>query len=167
MCSSSHSPPFLCEPGLPFAEVLPAAEVERAFADEGVTFGATPHAVFTPALTLWAFLSQVLDKDKSCRAAVLRVFALLLALAREPCSLDTAAYCRARAKLPVAIICDALKIAYSTQGRGQYQDVLLMMRGLGKFWTWQIKMSGTFGFGGVRQCLRILKSYWARTGSDR
>ena len=28
-------------------------------------------------------------------------------------------------KLPVAIVCDALKIAYVTQGRGQYMDCLL------------------------------------------
>jgi hypothetical protein len=70
-------------------------------------------------------------------------------------------------KLPVAIICDALKIAYSTQGRGQYKDVFLMLRGLGNFWTWQIKMGRTFGFGGVRRCLRVLRSYWERNGSDR
>jgi putative transposase len=96
--------PFLCDPGLPFAQVLSAAEVERAFADEGVTFGATKKSVFTPAVTLWAFLSQVLDKEKSCRAAVLRVATLLLALERGPCAEDTAAYCRARAKVPAAVL---------------------------------------------------------------
>jgi hypothetical protein len=70
-------------------------------------------------------------------------------------------------KLPVAIICDALKIAYSTQGRGQYKDVFLMLRGLSNFWTWQIKMARNFGFGGVRRSLRVLKSYWERSGSGR
>jgi putative transposase len=69
-----------------------------------VTFGATTRSVFTPALTLWAFLSQVVSKGKSCRDALLRVVALLIALHREPCSLDTAAYCRARAKLPTTVI---------------------------------------------------------------
>ncbi len=96
--------PFLVDEGLPFAAVLPAAAVEQAFADEGVTFGATPRSVFTPALTLWAFLSQVLHANKSCRAAVLRVTVLLLALERPPCALDTAAYCRARAKLPAVVL---------------------------------------------------------------
>jgi putative transposase len=96
--------PFLADKGLPFAQVLPAAEVAEAFATEGVRFGTTPHAVFTPALTLWAFLSQVVDDAKACRAAVLRVAVLLIALGRRPCSEDTAAYCRARAKLPAVVI---------------------------------------------------------------
>jgi putative transposase len=96
--------PFLTDAGLAFAEVLPAEDVEAAFTAEGVTFGRAAHAVFTPAVTLWAFLSQVVCKDKSCRAAVLRVLTLLVALERGPCSLDTAAYCRARAKLPAAVL---------------------------------------------------------------
>jgi hypothetical protein len=63
-------------------------------------------------------------------------------------------------KLPVAIICDALKIAYVTQGRGQYKDVFLMLRRFAKFWTVQIRLSGALKVGGVRPSLRILKSYW-------
>ena len=63
-------------------------------------------------------------------------------------------------KLPVAIICDALKIAYATQGRGQYKDVFLMLRRFAKFWTVQIRLSGALNIGGARRSLRILKSYW-------
>jgi putative transposase len=96
--------PFLQGEGLPFADVLSAADIEQAFADEGVSFGDTAHAVYTPALILWAFLSQVVHKDKSCQAAVLRVVALLLSLQQQPCSKDTGAYCRARAKLPAAVL---------------------------------------------------------------
>jgi hypothetical protein len=96
--------PFLAEEGLPFANVLPAEAVERAFADEGVRFGTSKKSVFTPALTLWAFLSQVVHEAKSCHAAVLRVAALLIALKRTPCSEDTAAYCRARAKVPACVL---------------------------------------------------------------
>jgi DDE family transposase len=96
--------PFLADAGLPFAQVLSAADVAHAFAAEGVTFGTARHAVFTPALTLWAFLSQVIDDAKSCRAAVLRVAVLLIALGREPCAEDTAAYCRARAQVPVVVL---------------------------------------------------------------
>jgi hypothetical protein len=65
-------------------------------------------------------------------------------------------------KLPLAIICDALKIAYSTQGRGQYKDVFLMMRRFARFWTSQIRASGAMGVGGARPYLRTLKSYWAK-----
>ena len=96
--------PFHVDEGLPFAQVLPAAVVEQAFADAGVAFGATRKSVFTPALTLWAFLSQVLEEDKSCRAAVSRVLAFLVALGEAPCSEDTGAYCRARAKIPAAVL---------------------------------------------------------------
>jgi putative transposase len=113
--SFSHAPPsavqfehtfapFLNDPGLPFANVLPAAEVEQAFVEAGVAFGSSRRSVFTPALTLWAFLSQVVQPAKSCSAAVLRVAALLVALGGSPCALDTAAYCRARAKLPAVVI---------------------------------------------------------------
>ncbi len=113
---SSYLSPRLClsfeqalaafhhDEGLPFAAVLPAAVVEQAFVDEGVTFGATKKSVFTPALTLWAFLSQVLEDDKSCRAAVARVLALLVSSGQSSCSEDTAAYCRARAKLPATVL---------------------------------------------------------------
>ena len=96
--------PFLAEEGLPFASVLPAETIAQAFAEEGVGFGTTKNSVFTPALTLWAFLSQVVHEAKSCHAAVLRVATLLIALARTPCSEDTAAYCRARAKVPACVL---------------------------------------------------------------
>jgi putative transposase len=96
--------PFLASDGLAFADVLPAETVERAFAEEGVSFGTTKNSVFTPALTLWAFLSQVVHEAKSCHAAVLRVAVLLIALGRPPCSEDTGAYCRARAKLPACVL---------------------------------------------------------------
>jgi putative transposase len=96
--------PFLGGGGLPFADVLPTSAVEQAFAQEQVDFGDTDEAVFTPAVMLWAFLSQVLEDDKSCRAAVQRIMAMLVASGRQPCSLDTAAYCRARAKLPATVL---------------------------------------------------------------
>ena len=43
--------------------------------------------------------------------------------ARDPFAARSRIY-----KLPVAIVCDALKIAYATQRRGQYKDVFLMVR---------------------------------------
>jgi putative transposase len=96
--------PFFNDDGLPFAGVLPGAVVEHAFAEEEVDFGDTNEAVFTPPVVLWAFLSQVLENDKSCRAAVQRVMAMRVASGQQPCSQDTAAYCRARAKLPANVL---------------------------------------------------------------
>ena len=97
---------FLQHAGLPFAQALPEESIQQVFDDEGVAFGQGPDDVYTPALTLWAFLSQALfaDEQRSCTAAVARVVVLLVALGRDPCSDNTGAYCRARAKLPVAVI---------------------------------------------------------------
>lgn len=97
---------FLQRPGLPFANVFTEESIQAAFDDEGVSFADGDDTVYTPAITLWAFLSQVLFKDeqRSCVAAVSRVIVLLVALERGPCSSNTGAYCRARAKLSEAAI---------------------------------------------------------------
>jgi putative transposase len=97
---------FMQHGGLPFAEVLPEETIERAFADADAEFAKYDDDVYTPALTLWAFLSQVLfgDPQRSCRAAVARVIVLLVSLGKSPCSDNTGAYCRARAKLPARVI---------------------------------------------------------------
>jgi hypothetical protein len=78
-----------------------------------------------------------------------------IARARDPFAARSRIY-----KLPLAIMCDALKIAYSTQGRKQYKDVFLMLRGFVKLWTLQIRASGALKAGSVRPYLRSLKSYW-------
>lgn len=97
---------FLQSEGLPFADVLTEEEIQRAFADAGVDFAQEEDEIYTPPLTLWAFLSQVLHKGehRSCMAAVSRILVLLVALGREPCAKNTGAYCRARAKLPEKVI---------------------------------------------------------------
>jgi hypothetical protein len=90
--------PFAQGEDLPFADVLTEADVRQIFADEQVPFGQLRHSFWTPALTLWAFLWQVLSPDKSCRQAVANV-ALTQAVVCAPPELDTGSYCRARAKL--------------------------------------------------------------------
>jgi hypothetical protein len=95
---------FLQAPGLPLDEVLTPADVVAAFRDAGSDCQGSAAAIFTPLLTLWAFLGQLLHADHSCRAAVLRVLVLCAALARPLPATDTAAYCRARARLPQAAL---------------------------------------------------------------
>lgn len=58
--------------------------------------------VYTPWITLWAFLSQVMSADHSCRYAVCQVIAYLAAQGRRVCSAATSTYCEARARLPEA-----------------------------------------------------------------
>ena len=74
---------FAQDDGLPFASVLTEADVERAVVAEHVSFASDATAVFTPLVTLWAFVGQVLAGSKSCVAAVARVNVLLLALGRR------------------------------------------------------------------------------------
>lgn len=56
--------------------------------------------VYTPAVTIWVFLSQCLSADHSCRDAVAGLIAWRLAGGLSPCSADTGAYCTAREDLP-------------------------------------------------------------------
>src|SRR5688572_16483679 len=83
---------------LPFADVLSEADIEQACRDEDVSFAQDPDDVYTPAVTLWAFLAQCLSASKSCVAAVARILVLRVALGLAPCGASTGAYCKARAK---------------------------------------------------------------------
>jgi putative transposase len=56
--------------------------------------------IYTPAVTVWVFLSQCLSADHSCREAVTRLAAWRTAQALSPCSSETGAYCTARDALP-------------------------------------------------------------------
>lgn len=77
------------------------------------------------------------------------------AKARDPFAARSRTY-----KLPVAIICDALKIAYVTQGRRQYKEVFLLVRGCRKYLNLQIRIGDWLGLRRVRPYLRTLRSYW-------
>ena len=59
---------------LPFHDILDAKMVNAALASAGVTF---KERIYTPFVTLCMFLSQVLDPDHSCRAAVARLIVWL------------------------------------------------------------------------------------------
>src|SRR4051812_44364384 len=98
---------LLQAPGLPFADALSAEQIRHAFDAEDVHFGDDDdQAVYTPPVTLWAMLSQMLftAEQRSCVAAVVRVAAFYAPLGREVCSTNTGAYCRARAKVPEAVV---------------------------------------------------------------
>ena len=82
--------------GLPFRKLLPESEIEQVLIEEKVQYR---NCVFTPAVTLWAFLSQVLEPDKSLRNAVSRVITWLTAAGATLPSSDTGAYSKARSRL--------------------------------------------------------------------
>jgi hypothetical protein len=87
--------------GLPFADLLNAEQVEEVLREEQVSFR---DRLFSPLVTLWVFLSQVLDPDHSCRQAVARLLAYRTAQGKSACSSDTGAYCRARSRLPEGVL---------------------------------------------------------------
>lgn len=87
--------------GLPFSELLTPERVACALAKIGVEFRAR---VYTPLITLWVFLSQVLSADHSCQEAVARLIAWRVARGQARCSTDTTSYCEARQRLPDQLI---------------------------------------------------------------
>lgn len=96
--------PFLQQPGLPFAAVLTAETIERAFAEKDALFG--QDAIFSTAIVLWAFLAQVLrdGKGAACAAAVADIATYCQQRGLPVPSGDTGDYCRARAKLDPAAL---------------------------------------------------------------
>lgn len=96
---------FLSQPGQPFANVLSAERIARIFAKHGNLFGGT---VYTTAVMVWAFLSQVLrdGKQASCQAAVARVAVYCQQQGAAGPTANTGDYCKARAKLSEAALRD-------------------------------------------------------------
>src|SRR5204862_1254275 len=94
---------FLQDGDLPFTTVLTEEVIAQALA--AVT--GWLDRVFSPLVTLWVFLGQVLSADHSCRAAVARLIAHRLARGQRPCSAQTGAYCQARKRLPETFFSEA------------------------------------------------------------
>ena len=92
---------FAVDPGPLTDHVLTAEHLARIIAEEA---GVTRDRVFTPAVTLAAFLGQVLSDDHSCQAALDRLIARRAARGLPPCSADTGGYCKARQRLPEALL---------------------------------------------------------------
>lgn len=96
---------FLQDGDLPFTNVLTEEVVAQAL----TTVTGWLDRIFSPLVTLWVFLGQVLHADQSCRAAVARLIAHRLAQGQSPCSAETGAYCQARKRLPEAFFADVAR----------------------------------------------------------
>jgi hypothetical protein len=88
---------FLQDGNLPFTNVLSEDLVSRALTAFKVSW---IDRIFSPLVTLWVFLGQVLSADSSCRAAVARLIAHRASHKQRRCSAKTGAYCQARKRLP-------------------------------------------------------------------
>ena len=86
---------------LPFSEVRSEEIIEKARTAVSFVWN---DRIYTPIVTLWVFLGQVMSADHSCRAAVARFVAHRIANSRSPFSALTGAYCQARKRLPEKVI---------------------------------------------------------------
>jgi hypothetical protein len=87
---------------LPLAEVIDEAIFQKAFDDHQVDFGGSEDAIYTPAITLWALVSQTFfaKENRSCTAAVMRIALLWAKRGRRICDTNNGDYCKARLKIP-------------------------------------------------------------------
>ena len=74
---------FLQEGDLPFTDVLSEATIAPAL---HVIEACWNDRIYTPLVTLWVFLSQVMSADHSCRAAVARLIVHRLSRGLAACS---------------------------------------------------------------------------------
>ena len=88
---------FLQDGDLPFTDVLSEEIISQALT---AISGVWKDRIYTPLVTLWVFLGQVLSADHSCRAAVARLVVHRLSRGKMACSSKTGAYCQARRRLP-------------------------------------------------------------------
>jgi len=94
---------MLQEQDLCFGELLPKGQIEAAIERHQVRFR---DRLYTPLVTLWTFLYQVLSADQSCRAAVAQLLAFLNVGGDGSASAKTDPYCKARQRLPEKLIAD-------------------------------------------------------------
>jgi hypothetical protein len=97
---------FLQDGGLPLSDVLSEDVVARSLT---ATKTCWLDRIYSPLVTLWVSLGQVLSADHSCRAAVARLIAHRLSRGQGPCSAETGAYCRARKRLPEEFFSDVAR----------------------------------------------------------
>ena len=91
---------------LPFEQVLSEAVIQKVLEEQGVSYRQT---LYTPIVTLWAWMSQVLDSDKSLSNAVNRIIAWLATAGETVPSADTEAESIARKRLSRAVLQSLLK----------------------------------------------------------
>ncbi|MBH8577977.1 hypothetical protein I8752_34455 [Nostocaceae cyanobacterium CENA369] len=80
---------------------MPESIIKQAISELKIKY---KKRLFDPFITLWAFLSQVLDSDKTCHNALSKIVAHLAGEEVEISSTDTSAYCQARARLPEKLL---------------------------------------------------------------
>jgi hypothetical protein len=131
---------FLQEGDLPFTTILSEATLAPAL---GALEGLWKDRIYSPLVTLWVFLSQVLSADHSCRAAVARLIAHRISQGQPACSANTGAYCQARQRLPERFFSAVACLAGRTLDAQAKQDWLWKGRRVYLFDGTTVTMSDT------------------------
>lgn len=97
---------FVQEGDTPFTGALTSKGIQDLVNLHGLRWR---ERIFSPLVTLWVFVGQVLSADNSCRAAVARFIAYQVENGRKPCSAATGGYCQARGRLPESFIGDVAR----------------------------------------------------------
>jgi hypothetical protein len=87
--------------GLPWQAILPAARLDEILAEEGIRYRSR---VYSPIVTVWAMIYQVLSADKSLRHTVSCITTWLTAAGESAPAGDTGAYSKARGRLSAALL---------------------------------------------------------------
>jgi len=87
--------------GLPWQDRLPDSRLETLLAETGTHYR---QRLYTPLVTLWARVHQVLCADKSLRNTVKWLRQGLVAVGATPPSSDTGGYSRARQRRPEPLL---------------------------------------------------------------
>ena len=87
--------------GLPLEKLMPSARLDEILEEEKVKYR---NSVYTPIVTIWAMVSQVLSPDKSLKNGVKQIISWLAAAGVESPSNDTGAYSKARQRLPEKVL---------------------------------------------------------------
>jgi hypothetical protein len=93
----------LDDPDLCLTKLLPQEQIEAALERHQVRYR---KRLYTPLVTIWTFLYQVLAADQSCQAAVARLLARLCVGKKGTGSAKTDPYCKARQRLPEPLMAD-------------------------------------------------------------
>ncbi len=99
---------------LPFSDIL-SSDILLQIIEHSVS---SRERIFTPLITLRAFIFQVLSTDGSCRQAVSHVLSNRLHQGQLANSIKTGSYCKARKRLPLK----QLKQAAEASGKALHQQ---------------------------------------------
>jgi len=86
---------------LPFEQVLSEGVIQKVLEEQSLSYR---NSLYTPVVVLWAWVSQVLDADKSLSHAVSRVLTWLAVAGETLPSADTGGYSKARKRLPFRLL---------------------------------------------------------------